>query len=142
MLTSVKYHVLAGLILFFAGSLAVAGQGKKTIREKQIVSLTVQEYFLDEGIEEPQVESIEIYNEEGERIELQEFNKKGAVKKWEKYLYDEDGNLLEQQFLDGKGRITRTEKNIYQDGLRVEKHYFDAKGRLYKKKTYLYEYRQ
>ena len=142
MLTSVKYHILAGLILFFAWSAAMEGQGKKTIREKQIVSLTVQEYFLEEGIEEPIVESIEKYNEDGERIELQEFNKKGAVKKWEKYLFDEDGNLLEQQFLDGKGRVTRIEKNIYQDGLRVEKHFFDEKGRLYKKKTYLYEYRQ
>ena len=141
-LTRVNRHILAGLILLFAGSMAVAGQGKKTIREKQIVSLTVQEYFLDEGIEEPLVESIEKYNEAGERIELQEFNKKGGVKKWEKYLYDEDGNVLEQQFLDEKGQVTRIEKNIYQDGLRVEKQFFDKKGRLYKKKTYLYEYRQ
>ena len=142
MLTRVNHYLLTGLILLFAGSVAVAGQGKKTIREKQIVSLTVQEYFLDEGIKEPLVESIEKYNEDGERIELQEFNKKGGVKKWEKYLYDEEGNLLEQQFLDDKGQVIRTEKNIYQDGLRVEKHFFDKKGRLYKKKTYLYEYRQ
>jgi hypothetical protein len=142
MLNRVNHHFLAGLILLFAGCVAMQGQGKKTIREKQIVSLTVQEYFLDEGMEEPLVESVEKYNEAGERIEIQEFNKKGGIKKWEKYLYDEEGNLVEQQFMDHKGRVTRTEKNIYQDGLRVEKHFFDGKGRMYKKKAYQYEYRQ
>lgn len=125
-----------------AGSVVATGQGKKTIREKQIISMTVREYFLEEGIGEPVVESIEKYNEAGETLELQEFNKRGEVKRWEKFSYDDNGNLLEQQFLDNKGRIIRTEKNIYRDGLRVEKHFFDEKGRLYKKKTYQYEYRQ
>jgi hypothetical protein len=137
-----NYRVFIGIILWLSGSMTVEGQGKKTIREKQIVSITVEEYFLDEGIDEPLVESIEKYNEDGETIELKEFNKKGGIKKWEKYSYDEDGNLQEEQFLDDKGRIIRTEKNIYRDGLRIEKHFFDQKGRMYKKKTYLYEYRQ
>jgi len=139
---TLNYRILTGIFLWLSGSLLVAGQGKKTIREKQIVSITVEEYFLEEGIEKPVVESIEKYNEDGEVIELQEFNKRGQIRKWEKYFYDEEGNLLEEQFLDDKGRITRIEKNIYRDGLRVEKHFFDQKGRQYKKKTYLYEYRK
>ncbi len=130
------------MILLLAGSTFLSGQSKKTIREKQITSITVQEYFLEKGIDEPLVESVEKYNEEGELIELQEFDKRGEVKKWEKYVYDPEGRLVEQQFLDEKGRIVRTEKNIYRDDLRVEKHFFDEKGRLYKKKAYLYEYRE
>lgn len=133
---------MASLILLITGTLLLSGQGKKTIREKQIESITVHEYFLEEGIEEPLVESVEKYNEDGELVELQEFNKRGGVKKWEKFIYDDDGNLVEQQFLDEKGRIDRSEKNIYKDDLRVEKHFFDEKGRLYKKKAYLYEYRE
>jgi len=137
-----SYRIMAGVILLVAFGTLASGQSKKTIRKKKIVSVTVNEYFLKEGMDKPAVESIEKYNREGEIVELQEFNKKGEVKKWEKYFYDKDGNLVEQLFLDGKGRTTRTEKNVYRDSLRVEKHFFDEKGRLYKKKEYLYEYRE
>jgi len=33
------------------------------------------------------------------------------------------------------------EKNIYNGKLRTEKHYFNGRGRLTKKKMYTYEYR-
>lgn len=141
-MNTLENRFLAVLILLIVGMTIATGQGKKTIREKQIVTVTVEEYFLDEGMKEPVVESVEKFNEDGELIELQEFNKRGVVKKWEKYLYDEEGQLVEEQYLDEKGRITRTEKNIYREDLRVEKHFFDGKGRLYKKKVYLYEYRK
>lgn len=136
-----KHRVWAGLILLLVGGTLVSGQGKKTIRERKIASITVQEYFVKEGMDEPVVESVETYDENGELIEIQEFNKKGEIKKWEKYGYDEEGNLVEEVFLDEKGRITRTEKTIFEDGLRVERQFYDNKGRLYKKKAYLYEYR-
>lgn len=116
------------------------GQSKKIIREKGIKSMTVNEYFIEEGMNEPVVETIEKYNEEGELIEIQEFNKRGEVKLWEKYAYDKDGNLVEEIFLDEKGRVTITEKNIYKDNLRVEKQYINNRGRLVKKKLYVYEY--
>jgi len=124
--------------------LAVTGysQGKKTIRDKGIASQTVQEYFIEEGMDEPVTESIEKYNEKGELIELQEFNRRGEVKKWEKYVYNEEGELVEEVFMNTRGRIERTEKTIYEEGLRVEKHYFNNRGKLFKKKVYEYEYRQ
>lgn len=135
------YRIWAGLILLLIGGALVSGQGKKTIRERKISAITVQEYFLEEGMDEPAVESIETYDENGELTEIREFNKKGDIKKWEKYGYDEEGNLVEEVYLDEKGRITRTEKTIFEDGLRVERQFYDDKGRLYKKKAYLYEYR-
>lgn len=130
----------AGIILLFVSG-ALMGQGKKTIREKEIVQQTVHEYFLEEGMDEPVVETIERYNEEGDVIEIKEFNKYGEVQVWEKYGYDDDGNLVEEIFLDEKGKVTRTEKSTYEDGLRVEKLFYDERGRLFKKKKYLYEYR-
>jgi hypothetical protein len=136
-----KYRIWAGLILLMIGGALASGQGKKTIRERKIASVTVQEYFLEEGMDEPVVESVETYDVHGELIELKEFNKEGEIKKWEKYGYDESGNLVEEVFLDEKGRITRTEKTIYEEGLKVERQFYDDKGRLYKKKAYLYEYR-
>ncbi len=117
------------------------GQSRKTLREKGISSMTVQEYFVEEGMKDPMVETIEKYDKNGDLVELKEYDKEGAVKKWEKYVFDDDGNLVEEVFLDDKGRITRTEKNIYKEGLRVEKHFYNNKGNLYKRKVYEYEYR-
>jgi len=121
---------------------AVTAQSRKTIREKNISTQTVQEYFIEEGYKDPVVESIEKYNEDGDLLEIKVFNKGGEIKRWEKYAYNEDGDLVEEVYMDARGRVERTEKNIYKDGLRVEKQYFDQKGKLYKKKVYEYEYRQ
>lgn len=130
------------MVIFLLVSGTAMGQGKKTIREKKITSITVNEYFIEEGMDEPVVESIEKFNEEGDLVEIQVFNKKGDYKRWEKYVYSDDGELVEEIFLDEKGRITETEKNIYDGDLRVEKQYYNNRGDLYKKKVYTYEYRQ
>jgi len=131
---------LAGLML--CTGLALHAQSKKTIREKRISTQTVQEYFIGEGFKDPVVESIEKYNEDGDVLEIKVFNKEGEVKQWEKYSYNEDGDLVEELFLDARGRVDRTEKTVYKDGLRVEKQFYDQKGKLYKRKVYEYEYRQ
>ena len=119
-----------------------AGQGKKTIKDKGITTITVEEYFIEEGMNEPVIESIEKFDEEGNLIELQVFNKRGDYKTWEKYVYNDNGDVVEQVFLDQKGRIIETEKTIYSGKLKTEKKYFNNKGDLYKRKVYKYEYRQ
>ncbi len=126
------------LIVVLTGSLY--GQDRKDIRDKGIVSITINEYFIEEGLDEPLVESIEKYNTDGELIELKEFNKRGDITKWEKYIYDEDRNVVEEIFLDARGKVTSREKSVFEDGFRVEKHYFNERDKLYKKKVYVYEY--
>lgn len=118
---------------------SVSAQDRKDIRDRGIVSRTVNEYFIEEGIKEPLIESFQRYNEDGEIIEIKKFNKRGEITLWEKYDYDEDRNLIEEQFLDEKGKVIRTEKTIYEDGFKVEKHYYNNKDKLYKKKVYVYE---
>jgi len=137
-----KSRQLASLILLLVAVSVVSAQSSKTIREKKISSQTVQEFFIEEGYNDPVVESIEKYNESGDVVELKEFNKGGEVKRWEKYVYNEDRDLVEEIFLDDKGKVTLTEKNIYADGLRIEKHYLNPKGKMIKKKVYQYERRQ
>jgi hypothetical protein len=133
-----KYTLMICLMVGLAA--ALNGQDRKDIRDAGIISLTVNEYFLEEGLDEPQVESIEKFNEDGEVIELQEFNKRGEVTCWEKYSYDEDRNLIEEVFLNGRGKVIRTEKSIYKEGFKVEKQYFNERDKLYKKKAYVYEH--
>jgi hypothetical protein len=139
-LKSSVLYLLAGTLMFVAGP--VTGQSSKTISEKKIASLTVNEYFVEEGMDEPLVESIERYNEVGDPVEIKEFNSKGEVKRWEKYAYNKEGKLVEEVFLDEKGKVERTEKSMYKDGLRIEKQYFNNKDKLTKRKVYEYEYRK
>lgn len=132
--------VLAAALLFAISPMM--GQSTKTVKEKNISSQTVYEYFIEDGIDEPVVESIERFDENGEMVELKELNSKGDVKLWEKYVYNEDGKLTEIIVLDVKGRVESTEKSIFKDGLRVEKQYFNNKDQLVKRKVYEYEYRK
>ena len=122
-------------------SVPVRGQSKKTIREKKIASRTVQEYFLDEGMDQPVIESIESYDAEGNLLEIKEFSSRGDVKLWEKYSYDEDGNVVEAQYFNARGKLESKEISVYSDGLRVEKLYYNNKDKLVKRKVYEYEFR-
>ena len=131
--------VVIGIVLSLV--IPVQGQNKKEIREKGISSISVEEYFIEEGIDKPVIESIEKYNKDGELVEIQVFNSRGEVKTWEKYVYDDKGWLVEEIFLDEKGKIVRTEKSIYENGLKVEKQFFNERDKLYKKKKYVYDYR-
>lgn len=137
---TVNYIIL--LCLLMGLGTALNGQDRKEIRDLGIESITVQEYFIEEGLDEPLVESIETFNEDGEVIEIREFNKRGEIKRWEKYSYDEDRNLIEEVFLTAKGKVERTEKSVFEDGLKVEKQYYNERDQLYKKKVYVYEYKQ
>lgn len=132
--------LMTAMVLLVTGS--VKGQSSKTIEEKKIASRTVYEYFIEEGLDEPVVESIERYNEMGDLIEIQEFNKKGDVKRWEKYTYNEEGKVKDEIFLDAKGRVEKRETNLYEDGLRVERQFYNKRDKLYKRKVYAYEYRK
>lgn len=127
------------MLLIVAASLL--GQNRTTVKERKIASVTVQEYFIEEGMDKPVVESFTAFNEQGELSELKEFSNEGDVKKWEKYTYNEEGMLVEEIFLDGKGKVERKEISIYKDGLRIEKRFFNNKDKLYKRKVYEYEYR-
>ena len=133
-------YLLSMFVMLIA--LPLQAQSSKKIKEKGIEKITVYEYFIEEGKKKPVVESLEIFNEEGDLVELQEFNKFGEVKRWEKYMYNEDGRLVEELFLDEKGEQIRREVSTYEDGLRVEKLYFNERDKLYKKKVYEYGVRQ
>lgn len=133
-------------ICFWALALALIsaplmGQSAKTIREKKIASRTVQEYFIDEGMDQPVIESIEKYDAMGNLLEIKEFNSKGDIKLWEKYSYDEDGNVVEALFFNARGKLESKEISVYSDGLRVEKQYYNNKDKLVKRKVYEYEFR-
>ncbi len=134
---SLKFSLVIGLILLGNSLFA---QSEKTIRNHNIKSQTVYEYFVAEGIKEPQVEKSELYDRQGNVIELKEYNKDGLLDKWQKYTYDEFNNKVEEISYDAKGKIEERIVWVYKNDLVTEKLYYDQKDRLVKKKEYKYEY--
>jgi len=136
--TGVRF-LMTGTFMLLAGT--ILGQSTEIIKEKKIASQSIYEYFVEEGIDEPLLESYEKYDTEGKVLEIKELNSKGEVKLWQKFVYDEAGNVVEEIFFDGKGRLESKEKSIYSDGLRIEKLYYNKKDKLVKRKVYEYEFR-
>ncbi len=132
-------YLLTATFMLFAGP--ILGQSTEIIKEKKIASQSIYEYFVEEGIDEPLLESYEKFDEQGNLLEIKELNNKGEVKSWQKYVYDEEGRVVEEIFFDSKGRVESKEKSIYSDGLRIEKQFYNKKDKLVKRKVYEYEFR-
>lgn len=121
-------------------STALFSQSKQQIVSEKITSITTFEQRLDKGIDDKYVIEELKYDAEGRLIELKEITRKGEIKLWEKYIFDANGNLIEEITLDMQGKVEKRELTHYEKNLRVSKEYFDAKGRMYKKKTYAYTF--
>lgn len=137
-----KSGILIILMGFLCFPLLTFAQGSKTIKQHNIEKQTVLEYFIAEGLSKPVLEKEEVYDADGNVIELKELNKFGDVKLWQTYRYDKDGNKVEEATLDGKGKQVERIEWLYKENLVVEKKYYDDKNRLVKRKEYKYKYRE
>jgi hypothetical protein len=133
------------VIIMFVCLLALNsnGQDKKEVIEKGIQ--VKRNYSLDiaNGDKEPSLEKEEYYNFRGDIVETKEFTDTGkTLSLWFKYKYDTQGNLIEEQELNLKGEQKERFEYKYENGLKVEKLYYDNKNRLTKKKIFKYELRK
>lgn len=119
-------------------------QKKSEIIQFGIETKRFYEQDLSDGDKETYVYREEFYDYRGELIELKEYSNKGKdIDNWEKYNYDKSGNLIEEIELNQAGKIKgRLEITYNQNGLRIEKRYFDDRNRLEKVRKYAYEFRQ
>jgi hypothetical protein len=136
-----KMRIFLSISFMFFMPVLIFSQCQKTIRNKQLASKTVYEYFVEEGIKDPVIETIEVFDVEGNVVELKEFNSDGDIKNWQTFKFDVDDNKIEELILDEKGKVLERITWAYKDDLVVEKKYFDKKNRLFKRKEYKYEYR-
>ena len=125
-------------LLFFLGSHA-RGQDPEALAGREIRSQTTYEYFVDEGLKEPVVEQVKYFDRSGRLLEEKEFNRKGDVRKWERFEYDSLGNVTAFITMDEKGALVERIEYRYREDLVTEKLYYDARDRLYKRKVYEYE---
>jgi len=132
------------ILIIFGGLFSVVSiaQSKSQIIDEKITSVTTYEQRLDKGIKDKYVIEISKYDSFGRLIELKEIARKGEIKLWKKYIFDANENLIEEIFLDLEGKIDKRELTHYNGNLRIYKEYFDSKGRMYKKKSYEYEFQK
>jgi hypothetical protein len=128
--------ILSALLIITFTSLIA--QSKKEIREAGIKKRTVKEIVYEKGLTTPMIEEENRYDSKGNLIEIREINSLGKITNWMKYEYDADDNITSEITLDVKGKLVSKVVYVYKDGLRKEKLYYNALGRLVKKKVYEY----
>ncbi|MFH0999741.1 MAG: hypothetical protein V1783_02770 [Bacteroidota bacterium] len=127
--------LLLGIII----SSPLFSQSKSQIISNGISSIKTWEQSFNKGNPEKYIIEEISYDNEGRIIEIKELSRKGEIKLWEKYKFDSNGNLVEELIYDFEGNLEKKAITFYTNNLRTSKEYYDAKGRLYKKKTYEYK---
>jgi hypothetical protein len=124
-------------------SLSSYAQDRKEVIEKGIQVKRNYATNVAEGENTPYLEKEEYYNFRGDLTEVKEFKDNGKTfVSWFKYKYDAQGNTTEELELTAKGEQKERIEYKYENGLKVEKNYYDSKNRLAKKKTFKYELRK
>lgn len=126
-------------ILLCSGTLH--GQSKAEIKEKGITKVKTYEQRLDKGLDKKFVISEINYNNDGKIIEQKLTTRKGEIKEWTKFKFDSAGNEIERLTLNIKGEVDKKTVTKFENNLKVLREYYDSEGRLYRKKTYEYEFK-
>ena len=123
------------IVLVFA---SISGYSQdKQIKKNNIKSIT--ETFIDysSGVEVKYVESDEVYDQNGELVEIKD-NKGGKFVMHEKYAYDAAGNKIKEIRYDAKGKIERIVDYKYQGKLKTERIDYFPNGKVRSRKIYTY----
>ncbi|MEI6900219.1 MAG: hypothetical protein WCL00_10090, partial [Bacteroidota bacterium] len=116
-----------------------AGKGEK---KHKIKSATTLRTVYENGKPTTIKESFEVFDKNGNTIELTEFAKDGSVQRKETYSYDNNNNVTEEIIRDPRKNIDH--KKTYRYSVikdktpLVEESEFNASGSLVKKTAYTY----
>ena len=131
-----RVFALIALISMWSGT--GMAQSKKEIRDAGVTKRVVKEIAYEKGFTTPMIEEENKYDAKGNLTEIKEISSDGKITNWMKYEYDADDNLVTEITLDTKGKVTLKVVSVFRDGLKREKLYYNAAGKLVKKKVYEY----
>lgn len=142
--SGITKNIISRSILFILLVISVnslSAQSTSIIKEKGIKSKTFYVQDIESGDKKMQIDKIETYNEKGQLVDLKVYDDEGRnAKDWFQYKYDANGNVIEEIEYDSRQKLKERIVHIFKNGLKVEKQYFDNKGRMTKKKVYEYQY--
>lgn len=141
-------------------------QSKKDIKEAGVISRTENTVKSEKGSSQSFVESVEKYDENGNKTEVIEYksngdivsqiqysyNDKGRVSKEVRinpvnkqpkisieFQYTEDGKLIKEIHYDNKNQLKKSIEFKYEGNLKTSKTTTNASGKIIETKTYTYE---
>lgn len=124
-------------------AVTLSAQSAKEIVQKGIEVKRIYQQDIKDGEKEPTLWKEEHYNFRGDLVEVKDYANQGKqVKTWFKYKYDGEGNLVESIELDPRGQVKERFVDTFEKGLRVERNYYDEKGRVTRKRIYKYDIRK
>jgi hypothetical protein len=156
------------LATFFLLSLPclLTAQSKKEIKDAGIVSRTEKTSKLEKKSMINYVESVEKYDDAGNKIEVIEYKSDGDIKGYDQFEYNDKGKLTKEYHVDPlskkpkevieffyndedklikevyynkKNEVSKTVDYKFENKLKVEKKVTNAAGKVIETKTYTYQ---
>lgn len=149
-------------------SAVIFAQSKKEIKDAGVISRTETTSKLEKKSMITFKESMEKYDENGNKTEVIEYNSKGDIKSFVQYEYNEKGKVTKESKIDPiskkpsktieylyeddkltkellynkKNELIETTQYTYEGRLKKEKKTTNASGKLIETKVYTYEKKQ
>jgi len=131
-------NFIVSLIILFLSVAQTSAQDTEVV-SKKISRIKIYEESIENKLPKQILEE-KVFDSKGLLTEYKEFNEKEKPVKWEKYKYNTTGEIIELTEMDVAGKQQKRVVTVFSNGLKSEKQYYNAKGQLYKKKYYVYEF--
>lgn len=152
-------------VLFILSSSFIFAQSKKDIKEAGVVSRTETTVKSEKGGSLSYIESVEKYDDNGNKTEVIEYKSNGDISTYTQYSYNENGRLfkevrinpvnkqpkitIEFQYAedgklekeihyDSKNQLKKTSEFKYDGNLKISKTTTNASGKIIETKTFTY----
>lgn len=157
---------LLATALLLSISTYISAQSKKELKDAGVVSRTENTSKLEKKVMINYVESIEKYDDNGNKIELVESKSNGDIKTFDQfeyndkgklikeyhidpvskkpketveYIYNEEDKLIKEIYFNKKNEINKTVDYTYENKLKTQKKISNGSGKVIETKTYTYE---
>jgi hypothetical protein len=160
---------ISAILLFLLFPVCLMAQSKKELKDAGIISRTEKTTKVEKRTTVNYTESVEKYDNNGNKIELIEYKSDGDIKTYNQFEYNEKGKLVKEFRIDAiskkpketieyqyneedklvkelyynkKNELTKTNEYTYVNKLKTEKKTTNANGKIVETKTYTYEYQK
>lgn len=114
-------------------------QKRKDVKKAGLSHKKEWRYTYENNQEKKHLEAEYIYNKNGDTILEKEYDDHNNTILHKEYKYDDSGNEILQIEYNPKGQVIEKVETIYKNNLKVERKYFDPKGKLKSRKVYEYK---
>lgn len=135
-----KVIVIIGLLLCIIGD-NLYSQSRKKIVNLGIESVTVIKEDYEDSNGKEILRSVTVFDENGNIIKLEDYNKAGKLAEIITYEYNSDNDLIKETHYKPNNKVYETITYSYENGLKTERCKYDEANRLISRKKYIYKFK-